>query len=96
MRISSDDDLLDAELADFPGLMAVSQFARMLRHVPFFGVIGEPLPNGKQIAVANNRSFAQVWTADGEKLGTYKKLDFPGSKPITSFNILLYFECSKK
>ena len=42
-RIASDDDLLDAELADFPGLMAVSQFARMLRGVPFFGMIGEPL-----------------------------------------------------
>jgi hypothetical protein len=43
MRIASEDDLLDAELADFPGLMAVSQFARMLNTVPWFGVIGEPL-----------------------------------------------------
>jgi len=42
-RIRDDEDLVDADLADFPGLLAVSQFARMLREVPWFATLGEPL-----------------------------------------------------
>jgi len=42
-RIRDEADLTDAELADFPGLLAVSQFARMLREVPWFAALGEPL-----------------------------------------------------
>jgi len=33
----------DAALEDFPGLLAVSQFAQMIREVPWFAAVGEPL-----------------------------------------------------
>lgn len=41
MRIAEDDDLSDYELSDFPGLLAVSQFARMLRSTLWFTALGE-------------------------------------------------------
>lgn len=43
MRIGADDDLDDADLADFPGLLAVSQFARMVRDVAWFSALGDDL-----------------------------------------------------
>lgn len=42
MKIVEDDDLSDYELSDFPGLLAVSQFARMLRSTLWFTALGEP------------------------------------------------------
>jgi hypothetical protein len=73
MRIASEDDLLDAELADFPGLMAVSQFARMLDKVPWFSVIGEPLDERELILAEDyllNLGFPEAVVAAVEDFET--------------------------
>lgn len=53
MRIIADDDLSDYELADFPGLLAASQFARMLRSVLWFTALGEP-PDERELMLAGD------------------------------------------
>ena len=40
MAVNEYEFLDEAELSDFPGLMAVSQFVRMLGEVPWFGGLG--------------------------------------------------------
>jgi hypothetical protein len=39
----------EAELSDFPGLMAVSQFVRMLGEVPWFGGLGAELDGREEL-----------------------------------------------
>ena len=47
---SGDYEFLDeAELSDFPGLMAVSQFVRMLAEVPWFGALGLELDGREEL-----------------------------------------------
>ena len=47
---TNDYEFLDeAELADFPGLMAVSQFVRMLDGVPWFGGLGLELDGREEL-----------------------------------------------
>ena len=53
MRIAEDDDLSDYELSDFPGLLAASQFARMLRSVLWFTALGEP-PDERELVLAED------------------------------------------
>jgi hypothetical protein len=53
MRIVAGDDLNDYELADFPGLLAASQFARMLRSVLWFTALGEP-PDERELLLAGD------------------------------------------
>lgn len=43
MSTAANDDFTDLELGDFPGLLAVSQFARMVRDVPWFSTLAEEL-----------------------------------------------------
>jgi hypothetical protein len=47
----------EAELADFPGLMAVSQFVRMLGGVPWFGGLGLEL-DGREVLLAEDYLLA--------------------------------------
>jgi hypothetical protein len=51
MRIQSDDDLIEAELADFPGLLAASHLARMVADVPWFMALGDDLDEREIILV---------------------------------------------
>ena len=47
----------EAELSDFPGLMAVSQFVRMLAEVPWFGGLGLEL-DGREILLSEDYLLA--------------------------------------
>ncbi|MDA1098832.1 MAG: hypothetical protein O2967_07580 [Proteobacteria bacterium] len=47
----------EAELADFPGLLAVSQFVRMLGGVPWFGGLGLEL-DGREVLLAEEYLLA--------------------------------------
>ena len=47
----------EAELKDFPGLMAVSQFVRMLAEVPWFGALGMEL-DGREVLISEDYLLA--------------------------------------
>ncbi len=49
MAASEYDFLDEAELSDFPGLLAVSQFVRMLGGVPWFSALGAELDGREQL-----------------------------------------------
>jgi len=47
----------EAELSDFPGLMAVSQFVRMLGEVPWYGALGLEL-DGREVLLSEDYLLA--------------------------------------
>lgn len=47
----------EAELSDFPGLMAVSQFVRMLGEVPWYGTLGLEL-DGREVLLSEDYLLA--------------------------------------
>ena len=57
MAASEFEFLEEAELADFPGLMAVSQFVRMLGSVPWFAALGAEL-DGRELLLSEDYLLA--------------------------------------
>ena len=57
MAVNEYEFLDEAELSDFPGLMAVSQFVRMLGEVPWFGGLGLEL-DGREVLLSEEYLLA--------------------------------------